>query len=177
MDTVAQRIDKMNVTVTSPDGNIRATLVNRNRIGLEFRSGAYEAYAKPSIEHQLERLALLLWSGYRKGYNAILNDGRSDRPERRTVVPRDEAQRRFYQAVSEIHVRAKSPSQVVRMQTIGMQRWKVRLSDDALTLPELRFGQEVLQAGGDVLNRFRGRIAQLKEEHFGYSFVKQRARR
>lgn len=173
MGSVADRLDSMVVKVLSPDKNIQTVITDRSTVEVKLRPGILRGYSIPELQYQLERLAWLTWSGFGKGYDAAV--GRSPEARRQAGQNLNPTMSRFHDDVRKLKVRAKSPGDVVWVNTTGMQSWEIDLHERNLAkLNEEQFAAEITTTANELVTEFIGQVALLKHKHFRYSFVKER---
>lgn len=168
---IAERLDKLSIRSSSPDGNIRSILTGRTNLKLEFRSGGYEANTERELEHQLSRLATLTWTSYRRGYTEIVTSAGLE------VVfePGDEwnsHDREYQQARLEVEGRGESGDGTVRTRTQALLRWQFKIKDGTVKrLPEADFTREVLVAVRLAIKDYRSQSSELRQKYFGPGFA------
>jgi hypothetical protein len=158
----ADQLDTMTIRATSPDGQIQLTFSGGSDITLTFRTGAYARYRERPLESQLARLATGVWTGYRRGYlQAIGETAGGDQPST------DERRRRFQDARARMLATAESPRGFVRVEAVGLMRWRVDIRDGALTrLTEQQFVTEANAAAKALLADYAAKMVHLKDTIF-----------
>jgi hypothetical protein len=164
---LAEQLAALTVNVTSPDGGIQA----RSRGGalalIAFSPSAYPRYSETDLAHQLARTATLLYVGHERAVQQTMEAVGL----RRATEPshaRDEAQRRFLEAVQKISVTGSGSRELVTFEIAGMASWHCWIAAGTLEhLPEQAFIDEVTGAARDVLRKTRLEKAWLKNECFG----------
>ncbi|GIG65853.1 YbaB/EbfC family nucleoid-associated protein [Phytomonospora endophytica] len=168
MSRLKDLLDRMVVTVRSPDNMIKARLYEQKRLQVAFRPGAYERYRADRLEHQLSRLGTLMWTGYRRGYYAALGEvtGRAHDPSPRRATW-DPNRRRFQEEQATTPFEGASPSGLVRVTNVGMMDWRVTVEPEALKLrDEHGFADELAAAGRSLLADYRVKTVVMKDEHY-----------
>src|SRR5262249_25283838 len=132
MGELADRLDRVIVQETSPDGRITATQAHRNQITLQFRPGAYRRYDEPMLEGQLIGLARAVRTSCRRSFYETVSEvtGRSitaDEAEREL----DGRNRRFREAQQALRVGVSSPGGWITGETQGLDHWHIRIKNGA----------------------------------------------
>lgn len=177
MSIIADRLDNMDITVSSPDGNIDGRYRRRGELTLEFRGNAYERYRQHTLEHQLARLATLLWTGYQREYDTAVSEvvGHPVKDERHLW---DANRRRYREAQRETAASGMSAGGRVYVENTGMLTWHVVIRDGTLgELAAAEFASECVSAFGALMNDYRSKMAALRAEHYGVSFAPKRRER
>ncbi|MEV0649461.1 hypothetical protein AB0I28_29810 [Phytomonospora sp. NPDC050363] len=167
MGEVADRLAALTVRVSSPDGNVRATVKAGLLESVRFRPGAYADYTEDGLAWQIGRAATLLYVGHERGVAQIMREAGLNR-RKDPAQARDEAERRYLEKVFTIPATATGPRGQVRLSTVGMLSWACRIKTGALAL--LREDEFVAEAGataGEILRRTAYEAALLKDECFG----------
>lgn len=168
MSTLRERLDALTVEATSPDGQIKTRLVGDDDLTLAFRPGAFDKYDERGLEHQLERLAVLTWITYRRGYFTALHPDDPDAAKEAQKPHWNTKYRRYHEAVAEMVGKGPAPSGLLEMRSKGLAHWKVRIQDGALKrLGEEQFIKEALAAFARVRADSEMKRTLLKDEHFG----------
>jgi hypothetical protein len=177
---VAERLAGLTVTRTSPDGNISARIQNGQLVELELRLGSYERYAERDLAHQLARTATLLYIGHEQEKRRLVEAAGLHQPTD-PAQARDEAQRRFLEAVRAITVTATGPRGIVTFDIHGMADWHCWIQPGSLQwISQQDFVAEVSAAAADLLGQSRFEKILLKNECFGAQHlpaVQERIRR
>lgn len=172
MGQLYDQLTGLTVTVTSPDGNVRAVVKGGQLERAQFRPGSYQGYSERNLEHQLVRLCTLAYTGYQRGSDrvhaehdmVVLRD-----PEQ----ARDQAEREYIERVHSITVVGAGPSRHVRFKTSGMMNWQCRIADGTLaSLTEDQFLQEGSSAIQEVLRKTADLGRLLKDEYFNRELPK-----
>lgn len=178
MGLLADRLDTLTIRCQSPDGLIVATARRNQLESCEFSEGAYERYESGNLEHQLERLATLLYVGYERGVSVARGEcGLGPRRKDASQVD-SEAERAYIERVYSITVAAAGPRDMVWFATTGMMEWECDISDDALRrLSESEFLSETMSAARAILVKSDHEVALLKDEYFDMRIPKLTAER
>ncbi|HZE38193.1 MAG TPA: hypothetical protein VE172_05210 [Stackebrandtia sp.] len=162
MPTLANLLDRMTIKVVSPDGNIRAGVSGpRLDMSLDFRPGSYHRYDDTTMEHQLAKLATLLWTGYQRGYeNATAQAGLEVISD-----PVDDTFRAFLRGQSTITAHGESSDKTVRATSTGLLEWAFHIKPGSLSrLRENEFKPHLLEAARAVLNDHNESVERLRIE-------------
>ncbi|GLZ77136.1 hypothetical protein Afil01_19430 [Actinorhabdospora filicis] len=167
MGELADRLARVTVQVTSPDGNLRARVRGRRFETVELRLGSYRRYRERELEHQLARTATLLFTGRERAVAQII----ADAGLRRRTDPadaRDPAQRRYLDLIRTMPVVGTGPGERVRFRSAGMIEWTCRIEDGTLRrLDEAEFATETVGAAADFLRRRAHETRLAKDECYG----------
>lgn len=178
MTTLRDLLASLKVNVTSPDGHIKARLAGGDDLKIAFRPGAYQDYKERELEHQLERLAVLAWVGYRRGYFEAMAKSSNQTVDEVKKPHWDAKYRRYYKAVEEMVAQGESPSGVIRARSKGFAFWKVRIEDGALeAMDEEQFLSEALATFRKVRANGEAQRTLLKDEYFGLAIPPEMRRR
>lgn len=135
MASIGDYLDKMVVSVTSPDRNIRARVTNAKDVEVEFAPRAFERYDEERLSHQLARLGVSAWVGYHRGrseaYRKSLNLS-SDELAAAEKPSDDPHRRRYEEALNAIEAEGLSTRGMLRVRTRGMMQWKVDIAPGAI---------------------------------------------
>lgn len=174
MGSVADRLDSMVVTVSSPDGQITATLSNGDQVTFGFRPGSYERYPERTLEFQLARLAASIWVGYQRGYRRALDDAAGAAVSTDGMV-RGSKRDRFRQDQAQLVAEGTSTSGRIRASSQGLMHWRVTIASGAVrALTEDEFLAEVGEAARSLLANYYEQVRQLKDEYFGLDLPDRR---
>lgn len=168
MALLRDRLSSLKVNVTSPDGQLKARLVGGNDLTLAFRPGTYRHYNERDLEHQLERLAVLTWVGYRRGYFEAMAETSGQTVDEVQKPHWDAKYRRYYEAVAEMVAKGESPSGAIKARSKGFAFWKVRIEDGTIeAFDENRFLSEAVATFRQVRVNGEHQRTFLKDEFFG----------
>lgn len=167
MGVMADQLANMRRTVSSPDGQLTAELRGNRLAGLTFQGNTYRYYTERTLERQLSRLALRLWTSYQRGYDEAITAATGE-PVDRDTRTWDARRRRFRQAQAAAVSRGMSPNEWIYVETTGMVTWHVVIRDGALTaLDEAAFVTEVFGAYRAMTDDYRAQVRQLRADHYG----------
>lgn len=171
MESVADRLKAMRVSVTSPDNQIRVTLRGQSDVSMEFRPGCYERYGERALEHQCAQVATLVWTGYRRAYEKVITDAGMSV----VVEPEDQwnkGKKRYHEIRRQIEGNGTSIGGNVRVKTLALLRWQVRIADGTIArLGEKEFIQEALSAVTVAIKDYRLAASAMREKYFGTGAV------
>ncbi|WP_433361095.1 hypothetical protein ACQPZX_27875 [Actinoplanes sp. CA-142083] len=160
MGELAERLSSLAVQAESPDGGVAASARGRGEVRVWFRAGAYRGYRAPDLGRQLEALATLLWTAYRRRYLEIVASwtDRDDEPE---ATGED---REFERRLGELRVAGVSPRGWVTVRSRALVSWRVEIKDDPVgSLTEQDFLAEVDGAISSLLAGHRARVTLLTD--------------
>lgn len=167
MGIMADRLNKMVVTVSSPDGQIEGVLRDRDAVSVEFRVGTYRRYQERTLEYQLARLATLLWTGYQRGYNDAVAAA-TGRPVQDGRHLWDARRRAFRDAQAATVAEGMSVGERVFITNTGMLSWQVVIKDGTIAaVDEKEFAVECVSAFDRLMMDYRHKMALLRAEHYG----------
>lgn len=166
MGEITDRVDRMVVRATSPDNNIMAAFTGGRTLEIQFRPGTYRAYSRHGLQHQLSQLGPLVFTGYRRGLNQVIQSVTgSTEPASEDW---DANRRRYRQAQEKLVARAFSPNRRLRAQAEGLLHWTVEIKDGTLAeLSEADFCREASKLVDRVLNDHNIKIGELQKRHLG----------
>lgn len=166
MGIMADRLDSLVITATSPDERFQAVYSEKDGLELRFRDGAYRHYTERGLERQLGQVANRLWTGYERGYYAALSDALGEPAERpRTFA--DAGQRRFTAERDETLIEGMSTGGYVYVCHTGCRNWCVVIRDGALAaLDETGFSAEADSARHRMDRDCDIKTARLRVKHF-----------
>lgn len=177
MGELADRLDRVVVEETSPDGGIVATQIHRNQITLQFRRGAYRRYNEAALENQLAALARAVRINCQRSFyetiSAVTGQSMTVGEAERDL---DGPDRRFREAQRALRVAATSPGGWITAETQGLDNWRVHIKRGALrALAEEEFVAEATAGLRDLLRAHRDRDRELRDEFFDLKLPKGRA--
>jgi hypothetical protein len=176
MGEVAERLVALSITVSSPDGNLEASVQGREPGSLSFRPGAYERYTEAELAHQLARTATLLFVRHDQGVQKVMTYSGLHRP-RRPAEAVDEAGRRYLEKLPTIHASGTGPQQLVRFETTGLMDWRCEIAEGTLRyLAKPEFIGEAMAAVRQLLREHQHRTALLRNEYYGSGLPTQACR-
>lgn len=171
MGEVADQLEDLSVTVSSPDGNIEAQVTGGQARSLRFREGAYQRYTEAELAHQLARTATLLFVGHDRGVQKIVEDAGLHRP-RGPEQAIDETHRRYLAELPNIYATGLGPREMVRFEATGLVQWRCDIAQGTIRyLSEPEFIAEVIGAAQALLRDHRYETGLLRNEHYGSSWA------
>jgi hypothetical protein len=169
-------LDRMVITVTSPDGNIRATINNAVHVDVEFLPGAFPRYDEYRLGQQLARLGVNTFIGFKRGRTEAYRRsyGLSAEEAERAGQPSTDPRRlRYEEELDRLRGEGRSTGGVIHVSTIGMLRWAVEIRPGSIhRLGEERFLAEIHSALDSLLTDRQVKIIMLKAEHFDLGIPK-----
>ncbi|MFD0559945.1 hypothetical protein FB566_0598 [Stackebrandtia endophytica] len=163
MSIVADRLNALTVRVQSPDRNITAQMRGRSDLSLTFAAGSYATYDEESLAAQLSRLATSLWIGLQRGTDEALK-GTDVEAVRTPDDAWDEDSRKFLKARREVVGNGRSPGNCVKVETVGMRDWRIRIRPGTLaTYHETELIGELLTAVVAARNDYTIQVEELSE--------------
>ncbi|MDR6325921.1 hypothetical protein [Actinoplanes couchii] len=165
MGELAGLLERIDVSATSPDGAIRATVSGRLRLTLDIRSRDYTSCSETDLAHRIERLATTLWIRYHREYaeveEAFLGPPGAD------PTPED---RRFGQEAADLTVTATSPGGWVTVTSRALATWTVRLEPGIQReLSVDRFAAEAIAAATGAIGAYRAGRMRLLDRYYDLS--------
>lgn len=169
MSTVVDRLQRMTLNLTSPDGNVCATVDAERRARFHLRDETrFERYDAPTLSTQVKALLTTMNSGRELGIKrAYAADGRE--PAAANGTHWDAAHRRFEAALATVELEGYSEDGLLLLQSgFDLSGYRVTIDRDDLprTSPE-QFLRELSGAYRDLLAHRRQRRAELLREHLG----------
>lgn len=165
MGKLAEKLDALTITVSSPDSMIRARVKAGRPEAIAFRSGAYDAYQRSNLEHQLARTASLCFVGHQRGTAQLMDQFGVDWP----TDPRKAwslGQKTYLTEVSRLTVIGPTENAPVAFAVSGIANWRCRIAEDALeTLTEKEFVAATLTAANEQVRRLTRAKAVLRAQH------------
>jgi hypothetical protein len=141
---------------------MRACVRGRLDLDLEFAPRAFRLYNEAELSHQLNQLATVTWTRYRREYleveNAFLDWSVQE------VDPHDEL---FEELAEKLAVHGSSPAGWVTVHSRALVRWDFHLVPGVLQrLTEQRFVGEAVGAAANTIRAYRARRARLLDEFY-----------
>jgi hypothetical protein len=169
MGELGARLDRLVINAFSPDGNLTSEICNRIKVDLRFAPGAYARYDAAVLAHQLDQLAALTWTRYRREYleiaELVLGELRHDGFA-------NAAEAEFWTRQEQLTVAGASPSGAVSVRSRALVCWRFQIGAGALErLPEPAFVAEVRAAVADLLADHRSQLALLRDELYGSHLI------
>lgn len=161
MATLRTRLDNMKIGATSTDGNLRAELSGRTHVELRFREDSYHDYRDGELARHLTELAHRLTAGCRDGQRMIMerDSGRpvDDGPHWNARI------RRLREAKLRLGAGGDSPGGRVRIRTLGLHEWAVRIAPGTVReLDQAQFQSHVSTAIALLWLDYRRNLAGLR---------------
>jgi hypothetical protein len=160
-------------TAQSPDGRIMAKVSDGDRVELRFRARTFPGYEAGELGNQLSHLATRLWAEYQRSYYRALSEavGEDIRDSERETSPRAA---NFRKAQAELKIEATSPRKEVRLVTVGLMRWQVRVAPGiGRRLTEEAFLDEISRTLRALLAAYYDRVLQLRDTYFDLKLSKE----
>jgi hypothetical protein len=162
--SLSERLDRMVIDASSPDGVISAELYDRDQVKLRFAPGRFAWLDERDLEHKLEALGRVVWSRRQREYYAILSDINETRIDGEPA-PVNDGQWEFVQRREQIVASGQSADGRISLSVKGMQHWTVRVQDGTVReLSEDAFAQGVRDAVKQLLDDQARQITELKVE-------------
>ncbi|MGH8791727.1 MAG: hypothetical protein ACRDXX_03670 [Stackebrandtia sp.] len=166
MGVIADRLDRMTVKVTSPDGHIKGKLADRDQVSVRFRPGSYVYYTEQALERQLSRLGTLLWTGYQRGYLTVVTEAGGE-VLRGPQDAWDASSREFLARRRDVKVECHSPDRTIQLRTVGLSEWTTRIAPGTLDwLSEAGFLEALHAVVPVTVGRYFQKVEALKYECF-----------
>jgi hypothetical protein len=160
----------MVITVTSPDGNIRARIDNAVQVDVEFLPGSFPRYDEPRLARQLARLGVNTFIGFKRGRTEAYRRAyamSAEEAERAARPSTDPRRVRYEEQLDRLRGEGRSAGGVIEVTTVGMLRWSVDIRPGSIRrLGEEEFLAEIHSALDSLLNDRNLKIIMLKAEHF-----------
>lgn len=157
-------------SATSPDGNIRAAVVDRAGVQVTFRPGTFGRYLDVTLADQLALVLAAAWQAFRRrGREDLRRSLRLSVHEfvRVNEPPDDPRQRRYAEQVRALECAGCSGSGSVRVRTRGMEQWDVEIAPGTTgNLGERAFVTELHEAVSAMLADREVKVTLLKAWHF-----------
>lgn len=180
MSTFSELMTDARITVTSPDGNIRAQVVaDFSRLSIAFRPGSYGDYSAQRLAGQLSRLGELARTAMLKTRAAAYRKATdTDDDAMEHGRPHWDSRRREYEAeMNALDVRSFSQRRLLRIRCEGLDRWKVEVKDEALRLDEKDFAAEFAGAFRHLMADHRFKAVLIRTGHFDYGIYPKSMRK
>jgi hypothetical protein len=159
---LADRLSALSVEARSPDGRISALARGTDDITVRFTGDAYRRYTESDLARQLEQLAVLTWTRYRRAHNSIIESFvDQDGP----VSGDNEQDRVFYERLEHLTVVGASTDRWVTLQSRALVRWDVTVVDGAVrALTEEQFLGELGSAVADLMGDYQAQLIFMTDE-------------
>ncbi|GAA2700047.1 hypothetical protein [Actinoplanes palleronii] len=135
MGTIANDLNEIVVTVTSPDGRVQGRAESLQYLTLRFLHDSYEGYYRHRdaavLAHQLGRAATLMSTAYQKARREVMS---AHDFERSSVLqpPFHSRHREYNERGLKITAQGGSPDGEIRVTTTGLLDFDVRIRHDVL---------------------------------------------
>jgi hypothetical protein len=152
MAAIADDLNAIDVTITSPDGRIEGRAESLKYITLRFLQNSYERYYRHRdaelLAHQLGRGATLMAAAYQKARREVML---AHDFERYTNLqpPYSSRHREYLQRGAQLTARGSSPNQEVQVTTVSLIDFQVSIASDVLHDHE---EQKFLQLANGAMN-------------------------
>lgn len=141
MAAIADDLNAIVVTVTSPDGRIEGRVESLQHITLRFVHESYEQYYRhrdaESLAHQLGRGARLMAAAYQKARREVM---RVHNFERYSTLrqPFSSRHREYLERAAKLTAHGTSPAREIQVSTVGLLDFHVSIAPDVLERHEER---------------------------------------
>ncbi|MEV8506306.1 hypothetical protein AB0368_15930 [Actinoplanes sp. NPDC051475] len=160
MGELAERLSLLNVEAQSPDGWLTATARGRGDVRVAFAWDTYRSYRAATLVHQLEALATLLWSRYRRRYMEIVASW-IDQDEAPEITDED---REFQRRLEELNVAGVSAAGWMTIRSRALVSWQVQLAGEPVgSLTEQQFLAELDSAVAALLADHQAKVTLLTD--------------
>ena len=157
MGELADRLDGIRVRVRLPGTEIEAELRHRTDVTISFGEGVYAFLAEAQLPNLLANLARLLYAGWLRQYRAAMDDSRID------IAPRDQRDRDFLDARSEIESAGRSGDGRIGFAAVGMRDVAATIAPGTLReLTERQFIGRTKEAVTMLIQDHLAQVRQLK---------------
>jgi hypothetical protein len=168
MGVLADRLDDLHVTVSTPDETCFGELRGRTGVRVWFAPGYYQYSDAGRLQQKLAQVGRLLYVAHMKEYWDAMSEAWG-RPM--SEAPAEES--RFNALAREIESEGVSDDGIVNVRAIGMYQWAVTLPANVTSkVSEEEFSRAAQQAGERVLVDHLAKMKQVKfhlyqERHAG----------
>jgi hypothetical protein len=170
MGELADRLDRMIVEATSPDGKITSRVRGQGEtIDVAFQPGAYDRYRESDLADQLARLATLTFVRYRRDEQEIVDAA--------FALPVDDRfefgseRRRYIEAVKQLVAVGASDDGRINITSRCLVTWEVSVADGALDRwSEREFVAALVGAVHRLLLRYKAQVFALKDEIYDLGY-------
>lgn len=162
MEGLSDRLDRMRVVASSPDGAVTAELRGRADVHLTFVPGRYRTYDEAMMEQQLTGLAQRLWARRMREYYAAVSEalGETITKESPPLSPRDV---KFHEARGDLVAVGESADGRIHLRLRGMRSWTVQIKNGTVrALSEDEFAARVREAARLLINDQFAKVRALK---------------
>ncbi|WP_199512223.1 hypothetical protein [Nucisporomicrobium flavum] len=167
MGELADRVDSMRVSVSTPDGGLTAELRDRDQLSLTFRDGLYQLLDDADLGRRLAVLAQLLWVARTREYWRIYGDVTGDYStgEDKPISERDIA---WKTERDNLEVTGSSADGRVTVRCVGMRQWQVTVRPGTVrALDEHQFSIAAGEAAGALIRDQFAALAALSNKYYG----------
>lgn len=167
MGVLTDRLARTRVRASLPSGEISVEFSAERGIALSFAPGRYCRLDERELERHLAALARLLRVAQAREYYATVSEmfGQPITKEFPALTPRDVA---YDKARAGLTAQGRSADGRVCLAVKGMTTWTVHIADGTLrSLDEREFGEQVRQAGAELLRDQVAKIQSLKARIYG----------
>lgn len=171
MGELADRLDRMIVEATSPDGKITSRVRGQGEtIEVAFRPGAYDRYHESGLADQLARLATLTFVRYRRDEQEIV-DAALALPVTDDKFEFGSERRRYIEAVKQLVAVGASADEQIEITSRCLVTWEVSIADGALDRwSEREFVAALVGAVDRLLLRYKAQVFALKDEIYDLGY-------
>jgi len=160
MGELAERLSLIAVEARSPDGGLVAAVAGRQDVSVRFLSDAYRRYRRADLAHQLEVLATLAWTRYRRSYLEVVASW-ADRDEEPATTDQD---REFQGRLAALEIVGVSASGWVTVRSRALVSWHVEIAGEPVgSLTEPEFLAELDSAVSALLADHRAKVTLLTD--------------
>ena len=135
MARIADDLNSVVVTVTSPDGRIEGRVESLEYTSLKFLYDSYEQYYRHRdaevLAHQLGRGATLMGTAYQKARREVMLAHGFERYSA-ARPPYSARHREYLERGAELTARGSSPNDEIRVRTVALIDYEVRIASDVL---------------------------------------------
>ncbi|HJP73807.1 MAG TPA: hypothetical protein VJ914_06045 [Pseudonocardiaceae bacterium] len=162
MDTLAQRLDRIQLRVRAPGVEIYGALCDRARIAISFGEDTYPWLAESRVEQALAVIARLLSAHWGRRYHQAIRDSGL------TVLPPELRDPDYEQARAELTATGTSADGLVSFSAVNLRDFRVRIPPGTIrAVPEATFVASANEAAGAFVADHLAKIRELKQRHFG----------
>jgi hypothetical protein len=160
------KMERLELTVTSPDGEITALVTGGALVDFAFAQDAYRRYTPDMLSRQLAALCQLGWTGHRRAsieaWAEAVGDEYADEERR----PSSRAQQELFDARKDLEISGLSARGFIAVSNRGWLDWQVQLAPETLsTLSEQEFVAEGRSAMTALLADYKVQYGLLLEDY------------
>ena len=153
-DEFAELIERSEVTVTTPNGNVTATVRGEQDVTVRFAPGFYATCNTAQLQDHLQTVARLLFAAARREHLEQIRvftgrdaDEVESRPEPQTPQDHD-----YYARLAELFAEGESDDGLVSVSAVGQQQYVVRVKPGVLDrVPQAQIEASCAQAANRLL--------------------------